>query len=549
MLSVLLKPHIKVIKKGALLICDSNAFLIPRMILSKQTLSSLKERKGPDIPAETIFSLPEKVLQFGTGVLLRGLPDYFIDKANKQGVFNGRIVIVKSTNQGDANTFNKQDNLYTQCVRGTVNGEKVEENIINASVSRVLAARDEWNEILKCAGDPQLQIIISNTTEVGIALLNNDDVNDAPPVSFPGKLLSFLFARYKKFNGSAASGMVIIPTELITENGSKLKNIVVELARQNQLNENFIEWLKGSNDFCNSLVDRIVPGKLTGADKTVTEEKLGYTDDLMIMSEVYGLWAIETADKRTIEILSFSKSDEGVVIASDINKHRELKLRLLNGSHTFSCALAMMLGFTTVKQAMSDPAFVSFITNLMMNEIVPAIVNEQISLEAAQIFSRQVLDRYKNPFIEHQWQSISLQYSSKMKMRNVPLLLQHYNKKESVPGLMALGFAAYLLFMQSDKNDTGAYTCEAAGRRYTINDDKAARLYELWRIADTDNFVMTALQDKDLWGTDLSALTGFAAAISTNLVLLQSNSGVSTALNKLATEKIILPNETNRFKS
>jgi hypothetical protein len=36
-------------------------------------------------PPDTVFDLPEKVLQFGTGVLLRALPDYFIDKANRAG--------------------------------------------------------------------------------------------------------------------------------------------------------------------------------------------------------------------------------------------------------------------------------------------------------------------------------------------------------------------------------------------------------------------------------------------------------------------------------
>src|ERR1700733_7386094 len=211
------------------------------MILSKQHLPAIRKVAALDIPAVQLFSLPEKVLQFGTGVLLRGLPDYFIDKANKQNVFNGKIVIVKSTSQGEKDSFSKQDNLYTQCIRGIENGKRVNDAVINASVSRVLSATGEWKEVLDCAANPQMQIIISNTTEVGIALLNNDDVRANPPASFPGKLLAFLLERYNKFNGSEQSGMVIIPTELITENGLKLKNIVVELAMQNHLDNNFIE--------------------------------------------------------------------------------------------------------------------------------------------------------------------------------------------------------------------------------------------------------------------------------------------------------------------
>src|SRR5438132_12141237 len=103
-----------------------------------------------------------------------------------------------------------------------------------------------------------MEVIISTTTEVGIQLVH-DDIHRHPPVSFPGKLLAFLYGRFKAFNGSGQSGMVIVPTELIPDNGKKLESIVFELAHLNGLEEEFIEWLEQYNYFCNSLVDRIVP--------------------------------------------------------------------------------------------------------------------------------------------------------------------------------------------------------------------------------------------------------------------------------------------------
>jgi tagaturonate reductase len=506
------------------------------MILSGKNIANIEKHQSLDIPAEKLFSLPEKVLQFGTGVLLRGLPDYFIDKANKQGVFNGRVVVVKSTSQGGTDAFSRQDNLYTQCIRGIENGKRVNEAVINASISRVLTATEDWPAILACAANPDMRIIISNTTEVGIVLHNNDDLSAAPPLSFPGKLLAFLLERYKKFNGTAESGMVIIPTELITENGSKLKNIVLELAKQNRLEDAFIKWLSTANDFCNSLVDRIVPGQLPGDDKAATESRLGYKDDLMIMSEVYRLWAIETSSERTKEILSFSKSDAGVIMAPDIDKFRELKLRLLNGSHTFSCALAVQMGFATVKQAMEDKRFRSFISDLMLEEIVPAIVNDKVTADSGRQFAAAVLDRYSNPFIEHQWLSISLQYSSKMKMRNVPVLLQYYEKRHSVPRYMALGFAAYLLFMKSVKDGENLFTGNAGGKSYPINDDRAAELYQLWQTGNTDNFVTDTLGSKNLWGTDLSALPGFRDAVLADVMRIQQH-GIGGALQQLQVQQ------------
>src|SRR5688572_12303556 len=156
------------------------------MQLSKQTILT-----HPTLPVPgEIFDLPEKVLQFGTGVLLRGLPDYFIDKANRQGRFNGRIVVVKSTSNGGTDAFSRQDGLYTLCVRGLEGGKKIDEAIINASISRVLSAKEDWKKIIACAHNPEIQVVISNTTEVGITL-TDDDISQDPPKSFPGKLLAF----------------------------------------------------------------------------------------------------------------------------------------------------------------------------------------------------------------------------------------------------------------------------------------------------------------------------------------------------------------------
>src|SRR4030095_5464743 len=102
------------------------------MQLSKQNLKNISSQPGLIVPDERLFSLPERVLQFGTGVLLRGLPDYFIDKANRQGIFNGRVVVVKSTATGGTDEFDEQDNLYTICIKGIDNGKKLDALIMKS---------------------------------------------------------------------------------------------------------------------------------------------------------------------------------------------------------------------------------------------------------------------------------------------------------------------------------------------------------------------------------------------------------------------------------
>ncbi len=501
------------------------------MQLSKKILAQLDAKKIT-VPPASLFALPEKVLQFGTGVLLRGLPDHFIDKANKQNLFNGRIVVVKSTSNGGTDSFDKQDGLYTLLERGVVDGVQTERTVINASISRVLSASEEWDAILKCAASPAMQVIISNTTEVGIALVESDAAAEKP-VSFPGRVLCFLLERYRVFNGSSESGMVIIPTELIVDNGTKLKQIVVTLAKLKGESGLFLHWLENENDFCNSLVDCIVPGKLPAAEQSAAEKRLGYEDELMIMSEPYRLWAIETKRDKTRNILSFSKCDEGVVLAADINKFRELKLRLLNATHTLSCGLACLSGFATVRDAMRDEAFVTYLSNLMLQEIIPLVAHGNISVEEANHFALQVIDRFKNPYIEHLWSSIAVQYTSKMAMRVAPLIEKHYTRNHEAPELMALGFAAYLLFMRSEKRTDGYYG-KCNGADYRITDDKASLLYSKWQ----SDQVINSLHDTAIFGADLSQYPGFAEAVNRYLILL-TRSGAANALRSILAKKSV----------
>ena len=487
-----------------------------------------------DVPDEDLFDLPESVLQFGTGILLRGLPDYFIDKANKKGIFNGRIVVVKSTNTGDSADFDKQDGLYTLCVRGLENGIQKPENIINCSISRVLSASNQWEQILDCAHNMNMKLIISNTTEVGIQLVH-EDIRKHPPVSFPGKVLAFLYARYNAFGGSEESGMIIVPTELIVDNGKKLEAIVLELAHLNGLEDGFIEWLECCNHFCSSLVDRIVPGKPDRALQTKLEGELGYEDNLLIMSEVYRLWAIE-GDEKVKKVLSFSQVDEGVVIEPDIELHRELKLRLLNGTHTLACGLSFLSGFDTVVSAMEDESISSFIADVMQNEIAHSIPFP-VDARLAHDFCVKVLDRFRNPQIQHQWLTITTQYSSKMKMRIIPVLLRHYEQYEHAPELMVLGFAAYLYFMKVVKRVDGKFFGEMNGKNYIINDDQAELFMKRWNKNNPAALVKEVMRDDSFWGADLSVLPGFSNAVLEKLNMIIEK-GIKESIEFVQSKKV-----------
>ena len=481
------------------------------MILSKETFAQAAKEQT------NLLHLPEKVLQFGTGVLLRGLPDYFIHNFNLAKKFNGRIAVVKST-EGDKQFFENQNNLFTHCIRGLQHGDLVRKQFINASISRVLLANQEWEEVLKCASNPELQLIISNTTEAGIVLVE-EDIFARPPASFPGKLAAFLHRRYKAFEGAPSAGMVIIPTELIVDNADKLLSVVRELARQNKLESDFIKWLENANEWCNSLVDCIVPGMPMPAERKAIEEETGYSDDLMIMSEPYRLWAVQSTSGRVAEMLDGAEGE--LIVAPDISRFREMKLRLLNGTHTFCCGLAYLAGLETVTNAMKHAEFKKFAAALMHEEIIPSMTSDNVPKEEAEIFAEKVLTRFSNPYIQHKWISITVQYSSKMNMRNFPLIKAYLDRRGAVPPRMALAFAAHLLFMKSSPDTDGKFYGAYHGQRYPIADVNADFYCEKWQSAPLE-IAPEILKNEKIWSVDLTPYPDFIKTVAHYLEALKS---------------------------
>ena len=459
--------------------------------------------------------LPERVLQFGTGALLRGQPDYFIDKANKQGLFNGRVVVVKTTDKGGNAEFEAQNGLYAQRIRGVQQGSTVDTVVINAAISRVLLAGSEWQQILALADNPLMDIVISNTTEVGISW-HEESIFAEPPASFPGKLLAYLWRRYQTFEGAPEMGLVIIPTELISNNASVLRDLCNRLAVHNGLDANFLHWLNHSNYFCNSLVDRIVPGKLSAAEQQLLDESLGLHDQLAIMSEPYALWAIETNSEVGRQRLTFAGPNPEMVLTESIAKFRKLKLHLLNGTHTFCCGLAILCGFKTVSEALEKPDFLEFTVQLLHQEIIPCMVDDDVTLAEAQGFASQVLDRFKNPFIAHYWESISLNYSTKMRLRNVVLLERYATLNAGAPPRMALAFAAMLLYLHGRHGSVPAQAQlfpNKFGEFYPLQDGNVSILNGLWANDDIDLSVPPLLAEAQIWGTDLNVLPSFTQAV------------------------------------
>ncbi len=493
--------------------------MLPRLNKDLVLSPSFQARTDIAVTKPDYFNLPEKVLQFGSGVLLRAFTDFFIDKANRNGVFNGRIIVIQSTEKGKGDALNEQHGLYTLCEQGLENGAAIERYSVLASVSRAISASDDWDTVLDCAKIPTLSLIVSNTTEVGLAYDEKDRFEMNPPKSFPAKLTRVLFERFKLM---PEKGFVIVPTELVENNGDKLREFVLRYAREWNLDDNFAAWIERENQFCNSLVDRIVPGKPDAAARIEMEKKLGYDDELLICAELYSLWAIE-GDERIEQACSFAQANPSVIIAKNITPYRERKLRILNGSHTISVAVAFLAGKNTVLEMMSDSLTSAFVERVVYDEIVPSL-----DVDHAKEFAADVLNRFRNPFLRHKLLDITFQSTSKFKTRVLPIIRKHYEKFGRLPSRILFGFAAYLWFSRGiERVGATIYGLRPTGEKvkesYPIQDDFAERLFQQWRFVnpydmnDLIRFVKAIAVSQDIWGMNLDGYPDFTIGVARRL--------------------------------
>ncbi len=457
-------------------------------------------------PVADRTTMPEKILQFGTGAFLRGFSNVFVDRANRNGIFNGRIVAVGSTGSGRSRLINDQDGLYTLAVQGVDGDETVDRCTVVSSLSRAIASTDDWPAVMAVARSPDLEVVVSNTTEVGIRFDSDDRPDLDPPRSFPGKLAVLLRERAEAFDYAPSSGLTILCCELIEANGDRLREIVLQLAEMWSFEEAFLDWVRLCNVFCNTLVDRIVPGTPSAPALEELEMRIGYRDPLLVQAEPFYFWAIEgNADTR--KRLGFVNGDPEIVITPDITPYRLRKVRVLNGAHSVVVPLSYLCGNDTVAQTMAHPLTRAFLHHVVLEEIVPSLEGE-LEDDDAETFARQVMDRLANPFVQHELLNIALHQTSKMDVRVLPSLAAYVAKIGQLPEGILLGFAAFLMFAIREGR---------AAEAELPTDEKAGRVRVHWaetgpsRLGD---FVQRVAEDRDLWHHSLETIPGFCDRVA-----------------------------------
>lgn len=445
--------------------------------------------------------MPEKVLQFGEGNFLRAFCDWMFHRFNQNTDFNGSVVVVQPIERGMVEALNDQDGVYTLFLNGLQQGRLVQQAEKIEVISRGIDPYTQFEEFLATARQPELRIVVSNTTEAGIAVNLSDRLSDAPPSSFPGKLTAWLYERFRHFHGQPSKGMCIIPCELIEENGEKLRNAVLTYARFWELEDEFIRWVYEDNLFCNSLVDRIVPG-YPKTNEAALREQTGYHDALMVEAEWFHLWVIE-GPRQVREFFPDDLCGLNILFTDNLKPYRSRKVRILNGAHTAMVPVGYLAGLESVRQVVEHPLVGEFVRRLIFDEIAPLL---PLPRSEVRQFAHEVLERFANPFIHHQLASIALNSFSKFETRLLPTLSDYHLQHGQVPPLLCLSLAALIRFYEG---------ITPSGEAIPLNDMPEVRqlMNRLWNAHRSGQIglkelITNTLSFEAVWKQDLSQVSG-----------------------------------------
>ena len=444
-------------------------------------------------------------MQIGEGNFLRAFFDWMVYKMNNAIDYDSGVTIVQPLGRGRIDSLNEQGGLFTVRLTAMKDGKPDVSHDVVDCVREGINPYSSYHDFLSISSNPDLQLIVSNTTEAGIAYDAANKYTDEPPASYPGKLTVFLHKRYETFNGDPEKGVVVLPVELIENNGKTLREIILRYVELWDLGENFAGWIKEHCVFCNTLVDRIV----TGYPKDMIDEiqsQLGYEDRLIVEGEQFHLWAIDDHPKAR-QAFPADQAGLNVIFTDDLPYYRRRKVRVLNGAHTSMTVIGLTAGIATVREAIEDEVLGPFIERVVYEEIVPTLGDS----EELEQYAGEILNRFRNPFIKHFLADISLNSVSKYKARILPTLLDFRNEREELPRGLVIALAALIRL----------YKGNLRGEEVGLRDDAdaIAAIQNAWLESngDVEAVVKAVLGHDELWGMDLCGIPGLVDLTSSFL--------------------------------
>jgi tagaturonate reductase len=212
--------------------------------------------------------------------------------------------------------------------------------------------------------------------------------------------------------------------------------------------------------------------------------------------------------------LPFKKAGVPVIVVPDVTPYKKRKVRILNGAHTGFVLGAYLAGYDIVRDCMHDETVLGYMNKMLYDEVIPTLPLDKKDLEE---FARAVQDRFNNPFVNHELMSISLNSTSKWRARNMPTFLDYIKEKGELPACLTTSFAAYVAFYSNEiqeQTDKGLICRRPKGNEYTVSDDQwVLEFYWAHRNDSPEELVHAVMTNTEMWGQDLTEVTGFEPAV------------------------------------
>lgn len=386
----------------------------------------------------------EKIIQFGEGNFLRAFVDWMMEP--------GSVVVVKPRPGKGLENLLSHGCRYNVCVQGMQAGKVIDEIEEISSIASAINPYEQFDKYLELAESPSVQIVVSNTTEAGIAFDESCKLTDTPALSYPGKLTQLLYHRWQHFGGDTTKGLTILPCELIFHNGANLRKCIEQYIGLWELPEAFREWLDACCPIYNTLVDRIVSGAPTEEEQKAFEERLIKEDKLteseaatlppiFVKAEPYHLWVIE-APESVRQQLPLRSDNINIVFTDDEHPYHERKVTLLNAPHTVMSAIGTEMSLETVRDCMLHPTLGPELKTLMCEELLPTLLPMGFNQKELEAYANDITDRFLNPFLHHRLSSIRLNAISKCKARLLPPIERYFQINGKMPTILVKGLMA-----------------------------------------------------------------------------------------------------------
>ena len=393
-----------------------------------------------------------------------------------------------------------QDHLFTVLEKGAEGNQAI---VVGAVHECLNAKLDSLAAIIDKFCEPQVAIVSLTITEKGYCIdpatgkldmhntrILHDLENPTEPHSAPGILVEALHRRRER----GLPPFTVLSCDNIPDNGHVVKNAVLGMAQKRSAE--LAGWIDAHVSFPGTMVDRIVPAATETSLAEITQE-LGVEDPCAISCEPFIQWVVEdnfVAGRPEWEAA-------GVQMVKDVLPWEQMKLRMLNGSHSFLAYLGYLAGYAHINECMEDASFREAARRVMLNEQAPTLRITDVDLTA---YADSLIERFANPALQHRTWQIAMDGSQKLPQRMLDGIRVHLERNSAWP-LLALGVAGWIRYVSGT---------DERGDAIDVRDPLSDKIQSLVKASSEAERVNALLTLSEVFGQDLPHNSVFVDAVN-----------------------------------